>query len=462
MNCVYCGAELMDGARFCAMCGRKVEDVCPACGAKKMEGARFCAMCGQAFEAAAPTKAAAPKKAKAAPVTRAPKLPGAMRPAYSNFQTFANWAAGTNCRIVGNPQEHFICHGDYDSSAVYRIAADGTEAARLENIPFNVENMFWGDGTLWLTEEDRRNNVYRIYTYDTEDNTCQLVTDLSEIVRKYYLVHPYMTASSIYLLASCGSGEEWEQFLLRVDRKTGELSTLYQAAGDIILLSVDDKKVWLRDQIDDMDVSLLVDHNGKTTPIYKHPDIKPLLPLILEQTGWTRLNRKNYDSAAEYESRLAWFCSEYIHYIDFAQRKVYFGDEPRYQQFNNRQKAYWVPFGAADASDIHAYWQELTDFSRASRNPEIRPCTGWSTMLLFDGRHAVGHGNGSSNYDWCYQTANGAMIDLGDFDRCEHTYATLGDDLYVYGYNIMEGGSCWSRFTLTDTGAKRVFIKLPK
>jgi hypothetical protein len=83
-------------------------------------------------------------------------------------------------------------------------------------------------------------------------------------------------------------------------------------------------------------------------------------------------------------------------------------------------------------------------------------------MYLFDGQHAVGQGDGSSNYDWCYQTADGAMIDLGDFDRCEDSFAKLGDALYVYGYNIIRGGSAWNRFTLTDTGAERVYIKLNK
>ena len=460
MNCIHCGAELMDGAKFCAMCGKKVEDVCPACGAKKMEGARFCVMCGEAFESAAP-KAAAPKKAKAAPVVnRAPSLPGSMRPSYSNFQMFANWAAGTNRRIVGNPTEHFI----RDYYQVYRVDSKGTDAALLENIPFRVEYMFWADGTLFLTEDDSSQKVYKIYAYDTEANTCELVTDLSKVAREWYLDNPFVTASSIFLTAQHGSSADgtWEHILLRVDRKTGELSTLYKAGCEITILGVDDKKVWLRDQIDEKDVSLLVDHNGKTTPIYKHPDIKPLLPLMLKQLDKMHYERKHCDSVAEYEEGMARICSNHIHYIDFDQRRVYFGDEPQWWGFNNKTKAYWVPFGAADESDIHTYWQPLTDFSRASRNAKISPCTRWNTMMLFDGQHAVGQGDGETNFDWCYQTANGAMIDLGDFDRCENDFAKLGNALYVYGYAYQAGGSCWSRFTLTDTGAERVFIKLNK
>lgn len=34
-SCKACGVELRQGARFCDMCGAKVEKICPSCG-------RFC------------------------------------------------------------------------------------------------------------------------------------------------------------------------------------------------------------------------------------------------------------------------------------------------------------------------------------------------------------------------------------------------------------------------------------
>lgn len=53
-NCSYCGAELVDGAGFCAQCGKKVvrETVkkCPSCGGKIEEGDLFCAGCGKRIE----------------------------------------------------------------------------------------------------------------------------------------------------------------------------------------------------------------------------------------------------------------------------------------------------------------------------------------------------------------------------------------------------------------------------
>ena len=38
----------------------------------------------------------------------------------------------------------------------------------------------------------------------------------------------------------------------------------------------------------------------------------------------------------------------------------------------------------------------------------------------------------------------------------------VNGEFVARGYNIMKGGSDWSRFTLTDTGAERVFITLNK
>ena len=41
--CRFCGAALPEGARFCYLCGEKVDDAprCPACGAALPEGSRF-------------------------------------------------------------------------------------------------------------------------------------------------------------------------------------------------------------------------------------------------------------------------------------------------------------------------------------------------------------------------------------------------------------------------------------
>lgn len=49
MRCKNCGAELIDGAKFCGECGTVVEEVnrCPHCGAEIYKGATFCAECGK-------------------------------------------------------------------------------------------------------------------------------------------------------------------------------------------------------------------------------------------------------------------------------------------------------------------------------------------------------------------------------------------------------------------------------
>ena len=50
MKCKRCGADIIDGAKFCGVCGNPIEynyDVCRYCGAKLPKGAVFCAECGK-------------------------------------------------------------------------------------------------------------------------------------------------------------------------------------------------------------------------------------------------------------------------------------------------------------------------------------------------------------------------------------------------------------------------------
>ena len=50
MKCDKCGAELKSGAKFCTVCGEKVEvqRICPNCGKPIKDGAKFCRECGAA------------------------------------------------------------------------------------------------------------------------------------------------------------------------------------------------------------------------------------------------------------------------------------------------------------------------------------------------------------------------------------------------------------------------------
>ena len=74
--CRFCGAALPEGARFCYLCGEKVDDAprCPACGAALPEGSRFCTVCGAPLTGAAPAQPAAPARQGAHP-GRPPEIP---------------------------------------------------------------------------------------------------------------------------------------------------------------------------------------------------------------------------------------------------------------------------------------------------------------------------------------------------------------------------------------------------
>ena len=54
MKCNKCGAELKSGAKFCTVCGEKVEvqRTCPNCGKPVKDGAKFCRECGAAVNTA--------------------------------------------------------------------------------------------------------------------------------------------------------------------------------------------------------------------------------------------------------------------------------------------------------------------------------------------------------------------------------------------------------------------------
>ena len=51
MDCLACGHQNREGARFCAQCAASLIEapVCPRCGASNIPGARFCDACGQSL-----------------------------------------------------------------------------------------------------------------------------------------------------------------------------------------------------------------------------------------------------------------------------------------------------------------------------------------------------------------------------------------------------------------------------
>lgn len=58
-KCSQCGAEVREGAKFCEMCGAKIEEkpqpnVCPQCGQEYAPGQAFCSNCGYRLNAPAP------------------------------------------------------------------------------------------------------------------------------------------------------------------------------------------------------------------------------------------------------------------------------------------------------------------------------------------------------------------------------------------------------------------------
>ena len=62
--CCYCGATLLEGARFCHICGKEADlkPHCPKCGSILPEGSRFCGFCGTSLEQTVAPQPAMPQQ----------------------------------------------------------------------------------------------------------------------------------------------------------------------------------------------------------------------------------------------------------------------------------------------------------------------------------------------------------------------------------------------------------------
>src|SRR6516225_3013733 len=49
-SCIDCGAEVLEGARFCPSCGVSQVRTCPVCGAEQQAAAAFCQSCGAVLQ----------------------------------------------------------------------------------------------------------------------------------------------------------------------------------------------------------------------------------------------------------------------------------------------------------------------------------------------------------------------------------------------------------------------------
>ena len=49
MRCAKCGAENLEGRKFCTQCGSPLAARCPRCGAATQPGEKFCGECGAAL-----------------------------------------------------------------------------------------------------------------------------------------------------------------------------------------------------------------------------------------------------------------------------------------------------------------------------------------------------------------------------------------------------------------------------
>lgn len=512
MICNSCGGNIANHSRFCKYCGAKQGRVCPDCGEPLDDDARFCSYCGKpAPDApAAPERRRTARTARARTVgeppssrpgvrersernasdyagyrsasegrasgyrTRGaeaslypeaePELPDEAPPApvepdppladYPAWNTFCNWKNGS--LAAGNTHWHFLLSpGSAVTAALLRVSASGTEAVSVKRLPGRPSGIFWADGRLWLTESNPERHVYRIYSMDPETLACKQEADFSRFTRSYELGLPYVTQSSIFL-ATAGSANRQQPRVLRWNRKTAALTNHYIFKGDMdadasgFVRSAGDEYIWVSDSVDGWSKELLVDTNGKSSPLYKHPDLAPMLPLIAELNQDRLPRREDCDGAAAYADELYRFIGRNIAFIDFDARRVYLGDYTHGKRSIVKTPHDCLPFGATQRSDAERYWDAPQDYRLAQRKGGTRDgkIDFANGVFFFDGRHAAGWTCAGRNQDWCFQTPEGELINLCSFDRAQGYGALLGDWLYVYDQDRRAFGGGWHKLRL--------------
>ena len=445
MICIKCGASIPEKSLFCNYCGAKQALTCSACGAELPQGSAFCNQCGTPVSAGV---AVPEKKRRGRPTTKTaeeaspalvgcvPVIPADLRPSYSAWNQFCDWKNPYRSEVTGGAEYHFIRKDD----KLYRLRPEDTKAKAVDGLPFVPNEMFWGDGVLWLVESDRESRSYRIYSLDPVNLECSLVVDLSELAKNYSVEAPYVTRTSICFKAYRSEGG---YKLLRWDRKKGTLSTLYSEVTYMDIRGFGDGWVWIDDQNDEgKNIQLWIDDSGKQKPLYEQPDVAPLLPLIQETLG-LRTVEDDKNRQMEWVSHFVAFLEPSA--LNFSKHAIDAGESA----VRHDECIYRLPFGAAESKQAEIIWQKPHDLSKVWRDFEwqkkVRKTEhSWSQVSLFNGEYAAGTGSGSTNCDWCYQNAAGERIDLGRFNRGEGACALLGNMLYVKG----DWGVGWCKFRL--------------
>ncbi len=449
MNCSKCGAPLREGVKFCTKCGAKVgaerDAFCGECGAKLAADDAFCPECGAPVGGAAaePEKKrrGRPPKAKTelTEINRAPRLSPEMRPSYPAWTAYCNWRERQSRCGAGNPEYHFLL----DHGRVLRVRAEGTETVPVRGLPCRPEYIFWADGLLWLTEEEIGES-FRIYSVDPETFESKLEVDLSEVCRSYNLSAPYVTASAIYV----GTYEDSDWRILRWDRRSGTLTVYHvfreAGSGSIYTCFIGDESICAFVSENHQFEALLLDKDGKACPLYKAPAFAPMLPVIAELTGKKLPQRANCDNDADFAESMSMFLMDTILFVDFETQKVYVGSSAR-EKANVRTQQWRLPFGATETYQAQRTWEEPKDFSLARKDEHRKGVHFEGGTFLFDGKHAAGTTDVGSNFDWCFQTAEGQVVNTQYFDRCESEAVLLGDSLYIYG-SMHEPG--WNKLEL--------------
>lgn len=418
-NCIWCGAALRTGARFCSCCGKAVVDIyCSACGEKLEWGDNFCMYCGAPVKKA---EAEAPKTEKN----------GDEYPAWQNFA--ALWDVGSVLSTgAGSTEEHYLA--GRSRSEIFRIDADGIKGEYIPN-PEDVVGFMgkqWKNGKLWLSAlmkvSESSTKLYALFSYTRGEGFKQVLNISGEEYGDLEIAGFIAAEKCIFLYCYNSRRRENCVSLMTCGFDGSGLRELWRGEDFVLRGAGEDRLFMIGANGRGEREAIIVTSAGNILPAAEV--LSKQIPLIARELG---------AEPGETAEERGDFCWKYIPFIDFAEGMVYAAlDEGGTENLTRRL---WC---------ISMNGDELRPCGEKWRLGDIDPTENFREY--FDGEKAVGfcYGNPGS---WTVIHADGSRVDLGEGSYWD-SGAVLGDWFYLDCCSSDPG--TWYKISLKDGSRRKI------
>lgn len=366
----------------------------------------------------------------------------------SEWTRYASWLQQNNSVSKSSAAGNSRYHSILTEGKLYRIdraagaGPDGVVAVRI-TIPVIPKRIAWGDGRLWLAAT--ADKKFSLHSIDPRTLDCRQECSFSIEGASGVSVceWPFITKDAVYFTLFTGT---FSFFVF--DRHAKEVKSLIRSKAEQFSTR-DHAADGIRVAGGDLEVFVYRDGRGKI-PLARHPQIRPLLPLVRQKLGWS-------DDYTDYD------VAEQILHIDFENGMVYLCGEPamgadfHWYFFAYNRPLFRLPFGAKSVDEVVCCWKGPHDASRAARDAhsvfevDFPPDVG--CHAYFSGKYAVAPACLGTDCDYVYITGQGSVIDLGALDILCDT-AGLIDDVFYGEQRCLRDGvePGWKQIVLSETG----------